>query len=110
MGSIGLSQDEPIAIVGIGCRFPGAASSPSKLWDLLRQPRNVAKQIPTDRFNTDKFYHPDGSHHGTANVKEAYLLDEDIRQFDAAFFSVPPAGELLPQDSEHVILGASRLM
>lgn len=85
--------NEPIAIIGTGCRFPGGASSPSKLWDLLESPHEVAKEIPKDRFNLDRFYHKDGSHHGTCNVKETYFLEEDVRQFDAAFFGIPPGGK-----------------
>ena len=87
-----LQQLEPIAIVGIGCRFPGGASSPSKLWELLREPKTVAKQIPHDRFNLDRFYHRDGHHHGTCNVTETYFLDEDVRHFDSTFFGIPPGG------------------
>lgn len=79
---------EPIAIIGSGCRFPGESSSPSKLWDLLREPRDVLTEIPTDRFNPHGFYHPDGQHHGTSNVREAYLLSEDHRHFDAYFFGM----------------------
>lgn len=85
------NQNEPIAIIGMGCRFPGGASSPSKLWDLLNNPRDVARDIPTSRFNVDRFYHKDGHHHGTTNARQAYLLEEDIAEFDAKFFSVPPA-------------------
>ncbi|KAL4976935.1 hypothetical protein BDW66DRAFT_166095 [Aspergillus desertorum] len=71
---------EPIAIVGSGCRFPGGANSPSELWKLLQQPRDVCQAIPPDRFDTTAFYHPDGSHHGTTNVQHAYLLHEDLKQ------------------------------
>lgn len=78
---------EPIAIVGSACRFPGSASSPSKLWTLLSQPRDVGLEIPADRFGKG-FYHPDGAHHGTTNVRHAYLLEEDIRVFDASFFNI----------------------
>lgn len=81
---------EPIAIIGSACRFPGDASSPSKLWELLRQPRDVLKEIPDDRFNTAAFYHPDALHHGTTNVKHAYLLDDNLGHFDAQFFGVKP--------------------
>lgn len=81
---------EPIAIIGSACRFPGDASSPSKLWELLRQPRDVLKEIPDDRFNTAAFYHPDALHHGTTNVKHAYLLDDNLAHFDAQFFGVKP--------------------
>jgi hybrid polyketide synthase/nonribosomal peptide synthetase ACE1 len=82
---------EPIAIIGTGCRFPGGASQPSKLWSLLQNPHNVASRIPNERFNIDGFYHRDGSHHGTTNVQESYFLEEDHRRFDAQFFNIQPA-------------------
>ncbi|KAI0200608.1 putative hybrid NRPS/PKS enzyme [Astrocystis sublimbata] len=78
---------EPIAIVGSACRFPGSASSPSKLWTLLSNPRDLGFEIPEDRFGKG-FYHPNGAHHGTTNVQHAYLLEENIRVFDAAFFNI----------------------
>ncbi|OKL63922.1 hypothetical protein UA08_00474 [Talaromyces atroroseus] len=81
---------EPIAIVGSACRFPGGASSPSKLWDLLKAPRDLLKEIPHSRFNSAAFYHPNGSHHGTTNVQHSYMLHEDLRHFDAQFFNIKP--------------------
>ncbi|KAJ5451871.1 Acyl transferase/acyl hydrolase/lysophospholipase [Penicillium cf. griseofulvum] len=84
------TQPEAIAIVGSGCRFPGSASSPSALWKLLETPRDVGMQIPPDRFDALSFFHPDGSHHGTSNVLRSYLLEEDVRAFDAAFFNISP--------------------
>ncbi|RYO86086.1 hypothetical protein DL764_009059 [Monosporascus ibericus] len=78
---------EPIAVVGSGCRFPGGASSPSKLWDLLRDPKDVQRQI--DRFRADNFYDQDGHYHGASNVLAAYLLAEDTKKFDAQFFNIP---------------------
>ncbi|KAF2268646.1 putative hybrid NRPS/PKS enzyme [Lojkania enalia] len=83
-------QKEPIAIIGSGCRFPGAASSPSKLWDLLREPRDVLQKIPIERFNTNGVYNPDGMYHGSTNVRGSYLLAEDYRHFDAQFFKIKP--------------------
>lgn len=77
---------EPIAIVGLGCRFPGGASSPSKLWRLLDHQRDVLAPIPPDRFDADGFYDPDGERQGCMNVRQAYTLDEDVRLFDASFF------------------------
>ncbi|KAL8790212.1 MAG: hypothetical protein Q9213_000743 [Squamulea squamosa] len=81
---------EPIAVVGSGCRFPGGASSPSKLWKLLENPPDVAQDIPSDRFDTAGYYHPEGSHHSTTNVKQSYFLKEDVRVFDASFFNISP--------------------
>ncbi|GJD05175.1 polyketide synthase/peptide synthetase [Colletotrichum higginsianum] len=96
---------EPIAIVGMGCRFPGSANSPSKLWELLKSPRDLAQRIPRQRWNLDKFYHPTGSHHGTTNVTESYFLDEqdDIRHFDTKFFGVGTA-EAEAMDPQHRML------
>ena len=82
--------NEPIAIIGSGCRFPGEASTPSKLWDLLRQPRDLSTTIPPDRFSAKGFFHPDGLHHGSSNVQESYFLSESLRHFDAQFFGIKP--------------------
>lgn len=92
-------RHEPIAVIGSGCRFPGEADSPAKLWELLHNPRDVLKEIPPDRFNPDAFYHPDGLHHGSSNVKSSYLLEEDHRRFDAQFFNIKPveANSIDPQ-------------
>lgn len=83
-------MNEPIAIIGSGCRFAGGASSPSKLWDLLRDPKDIRSNITDKRFNAEGFYHPDGTHHGHMNVMQSYLLDEDTRVFDAEFFGINP--------------------
>ncbi|OQE05273.1 hypothetical protein PENVUL_c026G08771 [Penicillium vulpinum] len=90
---------EPIAIVGSACRFPGDATTPSKLWDLLKAPRDVLSEIPESRFSTKAFYHPDGLHHGTTNVRHSYLLFDDHRLFDAQFFGTKPveANSIDPQ-------------
>jgi hybrid polyketide synthase/nonribosomal peptide synthetase ACE1 len=82
--------NEPVAIIGSGCRFPGEASSPSKLWDLLQKPRDVLREIPASRFNAEKFYHPDSLHHGTSNVRHSYTLSEDHYAFDTQFFGIKP--------------------
>ncbi|KAF4442643.1 putative polyketide synthase [Fusarium austroafricanum] len=82
--------NEPIAIVGSSCRFPGDATSPSKLWELLKNPRDVVSEIPSTRFNTTGFYHSDSQHHGSSNVRHAYLLDKDPRAFDRDFFGISP--------------------
>ncbi|ETS80412.1 hypothetical protein PFICI_07941 [Pestalotiopsis fici W106-1] len=83
--------NEPIAVVGSGCRFPGGASSPSKLWDLLKNPRDLSRKVPKERFNVDAFYHKDGSHHGRTNAQYAYFLEDDPYTFDPAFFNIPPS-------------------
>ncbi|KAI0095349.1 hypothetical protein F4776DRAFT_669752, partial [Hypoxylon sp. NC0597] len=85
-----MGNPEDIAIIGFGCRLPGGATSPSKLWELLHDPPDLSQKISPSRFNPDAFYHQNGSHHGTTNVMNAYLLDEDHRHFDAQFFQIKP--------------------
>lgn len=70
---------DPIAIVGSACRFAGQATTPSKLWDLLRQPRDIASEIPRSRFDVEKFYHPDALHHGTSNGQSRVALTHFMR-------------------------------
>ncbi|PSR79071.1 putative hybrid NRPS/PKS enzyme [Coniella lustricola] len=84
------TQPEPIAVVGSACRFPGGSHSPSALWDLLRDPHDVSSEIADERFRLSGFYHPVGAHHGTTNVQRAYMLQEDVRMFDAGFFNISP--------------------
>ena len=84
---------QDVAIVGSGCRFPSHINSPSKLWDLVRNPRQLAEPIPLDRFSGEGFYHQNGQYQGHMNVKEAYFLAGEgvTRRFDASFFGMNAA-------------------
>ncbi|KAF3402032.1 Polyketide synthase-nonribosomal peptide synthetase [Penicillium rolfsii] len=84
-----ISEDD-IAIVGMACRLPGGASSPSKLWDLLINERSGQGDLPSSRFNVDGFYHPDGSNRpGSMHMRGGYFLqDDDIRNFENDFFGI----------------------
>lgn len=98
-----MAEEEPIAIIGTACRFPGEATSPSRLWDLLQQPRDVRSKFPSDRWDADMFFHPNPLHHGTSNVRHGYFLRSDIRNFDADFFGIS-AVEAIPMDPQHRML------
>lgn len=80
---------EPIAIIGTGCRFPGNSNTPSKLWDLLREPRDLLEPL-CNRFSERGWYHQNGKYHGHCNVQKSYLLGgpEQHRRFDARFFGI----------------------
>lgn len=95
---------EPIAIVGSACRFAGDANSPSKLWELLQNPKDVRKEIPESRFGVDGFYHPDPAHHGRTNVRKSYLLDDDPSVFDAEFFNINPIESRAMDPQQRVLL------
>lgn len=83
-------NSERIAIIGSACRLPGSTDSPSKLWELLKAPRDLIKKIPSERFSGEGFYNSNGDYHGNSNAKTSYFLDENIRQFDAPFFRIKP--------------------
>lgn len=96
-------KHEPIAIVGSGCRFPGGASTPAKLWKLLSQPQDILAPIPPSRFSADGFYHEDGEYGGHSNVRDSYLLSEDHTAWDADFFNIA-AGEASAIDPQQRLL------
>lgn len=66
----------PIAIVGMGCRFPQDATSPEKLWDMMLCKRSARTDIPNNRFNVDAFYHPDSVRNGMVSNEEAQTNNE----------------------------------
>jgi acyl transferase domain-containing protein len=115
------AQREPIAIVGMGCRFPGEVENPSDFWQLLRQQKDAITEIPDDRWDLSKYYHPDPNHPGTMHSRLGGFLPH-LLEFDAPFFRIAPreAISLDPQQRlllevswealEHAGLAADRLV
>jgi acyl transferase domain-containing protein/acyl carrier protein len=93
-----IARAEPIAIVGMGCRFPGGADSPEKFWEVLRDGVDAVHEIPGSRWDLEKHYDADPSTPGKSSIRHAGLLDR-IDGFDAAFFGILPreAGRMDPQ-------------
>ncbi|TPX07104.1 uncharacterized protein E0L32_010999 [Thyridium curvatum] len=79
---------EPVAIIGMACRFAGDATSPSKLWDLCVSGRDAWSPVPKERFDAGAHYHPDKEKRGRNHAKGGYFLSQDIAAFDAAFFNL----------------------
>ena len=81
---------EPIAIVGIGCRFPGDVNHPTSFWQLLSEGRNAITDVPAERWSLEKFYDPDTRKAGKIkNSKGGFVTDVD--HFDPQFFDIFPA-------------------
>ncbi|KAL6899961.1 polyketide synthase [Trichoderma evansii] len=78
----------PVAIIGMGCRYPGGANSPEDLWNVVAEGRSGWTEVPSDRFNHQAFYHPDPEIPGTINQKGGHFIDQDIATFDAGFFGI----------------------
>ena len=84
-----LLGSEPIAITGIGCRFPGGASSADSYWDLLRRGVDAVREIPADRWDAGSFFSTDVAAPGQMNGRWGGFLD-DVDSFDPMFFGVSP--------------------
>ncbi|KAL0930000.1 beta-ketoacyl synthase domain-containing protein [Colletotrichum truncatum] len=78
---------EPIAVIGMSCKFSGGASNPDKLWDLMSSGKTGWSEIPDDRFNLNGVYHSNHERNSTTHVKGGHFLDNDVAAFDAAFFN-----------------------
>ncbi len=89
---------QSIAIVGIGCRFPGGVNSPQSYWQLLLNQVDAIKEIPQDRFDVNAYYDPRPATPGKIMTRWGGYLD-NIDQFDASFFGISPreADRLDPQ-------------
>jgi acyl transferase domain-containing protein/acyl carrier protein len=79
---------EPIAIVGLGCRFPGAPD-PETFWNLLRSGGDAIRDVPVDRWDARAFYDPDPATPGTTTTRFGGFLAE-IDAFEPSFFCIAP--------------------
>ena len=80
---------EAIAVIGMACRFPGAANSPAEFWRLLAEGRDAITEVPAGRWPVDAGFDPGPAAPGAANTRLGGFI-EQTDQFDAAFFGVTP--------------------
>lgn len=93
---------EPVAVIGMSCRFPGPADDPESFWEVLREGIDAVTEIPPDRWDVDAFFDHNRHAPGKTTSRWAGLLGS-VRHFDAEFFGVAPR-EALKMDPQQRIL------
>ena len=97
---------EPIAIIGMGCRFPGGASTPEAFWDVLQNGVNTIAEVPQDRWHIDDYYDPDSETPGKMYSRHGGFIDQ-VQDFDANFFGISPKETIHLDPQQRLLLEVS---
>ena len=95
-------QLEPIAIIGIGCRFPGA-KNPQAFWQMMRDGVDGVSEVPESRWDVESYYDPDKSKAGKTNTRWGGFL-EDVDQFEPQFFGIAPKEAVTMDPQQRLLL------
>ncbi|SFE89485.1 Acyl transferase domain-containing protein [Actinacidiphila alni] len=100
-------EHEPIAVIGIGCRYPGGVAAPEDLWELVDSGTDATSPFPTDRgWDLDKLFDPDPDTPGTSYSRRGAFL-HDAGDFDAPFFRISPRHALSTDPHHRLFLEAT---
>ncbi|MFZ4767880.1 MAG: type I polyketide synthase, partial [Roseimicrobium sp.] len=99
-------RPEPVAIVGIGCRFPGGASDPASFWRMLCDGVDAVREVPADRWSVNTFYDAEPGKPGRSISKWGGFV-EGMDQFDPAFFGISPREAAFMDPQQRLLLEAA---
>ncbi len=100
------SRTEPIAIIGMGCRFPGGANDPESFWQLLCNGVDATREIPSDRWDINAYYDPNPQTPGKMYTRRGGFLDR-VDEFDAEFFGIAPREAVSMDPQQRLLLEVS---
>jgi len=100
-------ENEPMAVIGMSCRFPGGANTPEEFWQLLVQGYDGIDEIPSDRWDREAYYDEDPQAPGKMRVKKGGFLRWPIADFDTGFFKISPRQAEMTDPQQRLLLELS---
>ena len=106
LDAIEKERSEPIAIIGMGCRFPGGVEAPESFWQLCRNGVDATREVPQNRWNVQAYYDPNPKTPGKMYTRRGGFL-ERIDEFDADFFGISPREAISIDPQQRLLLEVS---
>ena len=106
LAAIEQAQTEPIAIIGMSCRFPNGVNDPQAFWDLVNNGVDAIEEVPASRWDIDAYYDPDPDQPGKISTRYGGFLDQ-VDGFDPHFFNISPREAISLDPQQRLLLEVS---